>query len=72
MSTVYFPSYHRPLSFHSGSSLVRTLFGPRSELLRNTSEQGPNEVRMKEDGEWNESGTRVEQVTYKSIPRTYE
>ncbi|MFD1165399.1 hypothetical protein ACFQ2C_07270 [Sphingobacterium daejeonense] len=49
-----------PTSFHSPSSLVRTLFGPRSELLRKTPEQGPNEVRRKEDSEWNESGTRVE------------
>jgi len=46
--------------FYSPSSLVRTLFGPRSELLRKTPEQGPNEVRMKEDSEWKESGTRAE------------
>ena len=49
------------VSVYSRSSLVRTLFGPRSELLRITPEQGPNKVRMKEDGEWNKSGTRVEE-----------
>ncbi|MCT1529908.1 hypothetical protein M3B46_02810 [Sphingobacterium daejeonense] len=53
--------------FYSPSSLVRTLFGPRSELLRKISEQSPNEVRTKEDGEWNESGTRVEHDYIKSI-----
>ena len=44
---------------YSHSSLVRTSFGPRSELLRKTPEQGPNQVRTKEDGEWKESGTRL-------------
>ncbi|WP_144034544.1 hypothetical protein [Sphingobacterium sp. 1.A.5] len=53
--------------FYSPSSLVRTLFGPRSELLRNTPEQGPNEVRTKEYGEWNKTGTRVKQDYIKSI-----
>ena len=43
------PSYLRLSLVYSGSSLVRTSFGPRSELLRNTPERGPNKVRMKED-----------------------
>ena len=41
--------YQTPPSLYPPSSLVRTLFGPRSELVRKTSEQAPNEVRMKED-----------------------
>ena len=53
------------LLFHSPSSLLRTSFGPCSELLRITTEQGPNKVRTKEDGEWNEVGTRVEQDSNK-------
>gem|GEM_PF-2265241 len=63
----YSPFSLLPTSFLPPSSLVRTLFGPRSELLRKTPEQGPNEVRRKEDGEWNESGTRVEQEYKNSI-----
>ena len=40
---------------YSSSSLVRTSAGPCSELVRITSERGPNKVRTKEDGEWNKS-----------------
>ncbi|VTP87117.1 Uncharacterised protein [Sphingobacterium daejeonense] len=57
------------LLFHSPSSLLRLSFGLRSDLVRSCfgkiPEQGPNKVRTKEDGEWNEVGTRVEQDTNK-------
>ena len=49
-----------PTSFHSPSSFVRTLFGPCSGVFRSSSEQGPNEVRRRDEGEWNKSKMRVE------------
>ncbi len=49
-----------PTSFHSPSSFVRTLFGPCSGVIRSSSEQGPNEVRMRDEGEWKKSKMRVE------------
>ena len=49
-----------PTSFHSPSSFVRTLFGPCSDVFRSSSEQGPNEVRMRDEGEWKKSKMRVE------------
>ena len=49
-----------PLSFHSQSSFLRTLFGPRSGVFRSSSERGPKEVRTRDEREYTETGTRVE------------
>lgn len=43
------------LLFHSPSSLIRTLLGPRSAMFRTSSEQGPNKLQTKEEQESNKS-----------------
>ena len=42
-----------PVSVYSGSSLVRTLSGPCSELLRKTPERGANERGLRVEGDQN-------------------
>ncbi len=57
-----------PVSVYSGSSLVRTLSGPCSELLRKTPERGANERGLRVEGEWKESGRRSKQPPWPVSP----